>query len=62
MQGSFDRTTGALRLEGAATHPDDRSPVPFVIEGWLLEGEITVATTFALLGQVNWGTTSFYRI
>jgi concanavalin A-like lectin/glucanase superfamily protein len=42
-RGSFDRATGALQLEGTATHPDDHSPVPFLIKGRLLAGEITVA-------------------
>ena len=61
-RGAFDRTTGALRLEGTATHPDDRSPVPFVIQGRLLDGEITVAATFTLLGHINWGNYILYRI
>jgi Concanavalin A-like lectin/glucanases superfamily len=61
-RGSFDRTTGALSLEGTAAHPEDHSPIPFLIEGRLLDGEITVASTFTLYGDVSWGNYILYRI
>jgi Concanavalin A-like lectin/glucanases superfamily len=61
-RGSFDRGTGALHLEGTATHSGDHSPVPFLIKGRLLGGEITVASTLHLLGHVEWGNYILYRI
>ena len=45
-EGTFDASTGALRLAGTAIHPDDGSPVPYVIEGRLMDGEVTVVATF----------------
>ena len=51
--GTFDRSTGALRLQGTARHPDDGSPVPYLIEGKLLDGEITVVASFTLKGHTN---------
>jgi len=54
-RGTFDRSTGALRLEGTASHPDDASRVPYVIEGRLMDNEITVAATFAERSHVNSG-------
>jgi hypothetical protein len=53
--GTFDSSSGALRLAGTARHPDDGSPVQYAIEGRLLGGEITVAATFNLGSHVNAG-------
>lgn len=47
-RGTFDRTTGTLKLAGTARHPDHGGPVPYVIEGRLAEGELTVTATFTL--------------
>ena len=54
-EGKFERSTGALHLEGIASHPDDGSPVPYVIEGRLLDREITVAATFKLKDHIHSG-------
>jgi hypothetical protein len=44
--GTFDAATGALRLQGHGVHFKSGEPLPFVIEGVLDEGEITVTATF----------------
>jgi len=53
--GTFERESGGLRLEGTADHPDNGSPVPYVIEGKLADGELTVVATFDLKPQGHSG-------
>ena len=47
-RGKFDPATGALSLAGTASHPDNGSPVPYLIEGHLADDEITVVAQFHL--------------
>jgi Concanavalin A-like lectin/glucanases superfamily len=51
--GTFHRSTGALRLEGTARHPDDGSAIPYVIEGKLDDGEIAVTATFTFAASAD---------
>lgn len=44
--GAFDRTTGALRLEGEARRPDHSAVVPFVIDGALRGRSLHVTYRF----------------
>lgn len=44
--GTFDRETGALRLEGNGRHLKTGETLPYLIEGLLDEGEVTVTATF----------------
>ena len=44
--GSFDRATGALRLEGTAPHHKTGESLPYLIEGMLDEGVVTVTAQF----------------
>jgi len=44
--GTFDRETGALRLEGIGRHVKTGETLPYLIEGLLDEGEVTVTATF----------------
>jgi concanavalin A-like lectin/glucanase superfamily protein len=44
--GSFDRESGALRLEGTARDPRDGGPVTWSIEGMLDQDEISVLARF----------------
>ena len=44
--GTFDRRTGALRLQGTARDPRQNDVAPFLIEGRLDRGEITVTANF----------------
>ena len=41
VAGTFDRATGALRLEGEAKAPDDGALIPYLVDGMLYDGEIT---------------------
>ena len=52
---AFERSTGALRIEGTASRPDDGSAVPYLLEGRLLDGEITVVATFVLSKHASSG-------
>ena len=45
-KGTFDRATGALRLEGEATPPDNGAVVQYLIEGILDGHEVTVSAEF----------------
>ena len=44
--GSFDRKTGALRLAGTGPHPKTGESLPFLIEGLLDQGVVTVTAHF----------------
>ncbi|HJR35306.1 MAG TPA: LamG domain-containing protein [Gemmatimonadales bacterium] len=44
--GSFDRNTGALRLEGTAPHHKTGELLPYLIEGLLDQGVVTVTAHF----------------
>lgn len=44
--GSFDRQTGALKLEGVARNPDSAAMVPYLIQGNLVGDSLKVAATF----------------
>ena len=45
-QGSFDRKTGALRLEGSAPHHKTGESLPYLIEGLLDQDVVTVTAHF----------------
>jgi uncharacterized damage-inducible protein DinB len=44
--GTFDRSTGILKLEGEAKHPDSGAAVKFVIEGKVDNDLLTVTAAF----------------
>ena len=44
--GTFDRNTGALRLEGTAPHHKTGESLPFLVEGLLDQGVVTVTGHF----------------
>jgi concanavalin A-like lectin/glucanase superfamily protein len=46
VRGSFVRTTGALRLEGTAPHPKTGELLPYLVEGVLDQGVVTVTAHF----------------
>ena len=46
VEGTFDRNSGALRLTGTAPHHKTGEPLPFLIEGLLDQGVVTVTAHF----------------
>jgi len=46
VTGTFDRTTGALRLTGTAPHHKTGEMLPYLIEGLLDQGVVTVTAHF----------------
>ena len=45
--GTFNRQTGALKLEGEARNPDSNTLAPYLIEGTLVGDSLKVNATFA---------------
>jgi hypothetical protein len=46
VKGTFDRKTGALRLQGTATHHKTGESLPYLVEGLLDQGVVTVTGHF----------------
>jgi len=44
--GTYDRASGELRLEGVARHPDSGTPVDFVLDGVVVDGDAVMVANF----------------